>query len=300
MVRFFAVALLSSVAMCQVSLADTKSAGKSGTPSVPTPERVVTVLPDVPPLPAGKSTVIGGSIRDIDTVRDQFTLKAFGGQTMRVLFDERTQVYRDGVITPLHNLRPEDHASVMTALDGTSIFALSIHILSKSPEGECQGQVLNYKSRTRMLTIISSLSHEQVELSVPKDTQIVLIGQARQVQEVSTSAYFVSVDSGSFDFVRGALISVKFISDNRGHGIAKQIAILATPGSEFVYSGNVIFLDLHSDLLVLVDPRDDKSYKIFFDPSRFPVSVDLREGVHVKVTTNFDGVRYIASAITAN
>ncbi len=300
MVRFLAVALLSSVAICQASLADTKSVENPGTPSVSTPERVSTVLPDLPPLPTGKSTVIGGSIRDIDTVRDQFTLKVFGGHSMRVLFDERTQVYRDGIITPLHDLRPEDHASVKTALDGTNIFALSIHILSKSPEGECQGQVLNYNSRMRILNVISTLSHEQVELSVPKDTPIVRIGQARQGQAVSASANFVSVDSGSSDFVRGTLISAKFVSDNKGHGIATQIAILATPGSIFVFSGNVIFLDLNSELFVLVDPRDDKSYKIFFNPSLYSMSHALREGTHVIVTASFDGVRYVASAITAN
>jgi len=49
---------------------------------------------------------------------------------------------------------------------------------------------------------------------------------------------------------------------------------------------------------VLVDPRDQKSYEIDFDPNAIPVSEDLREGATVEATTAFDGRRYVASAIT--
>ena len=58
---------------------------------------------------------------------------------MKILYDERTQVYRDGVKAPLSDLHAQDHASIQTVLDGTKIFALSIHMLSKAPEGECPG-----------------------------------------------------------------------------------------------------------------------------------------------------------------
>jgi hypothetical protein len=65
-----------------------------------------------------------------------------------------------------------------------------------------------------------------------------------------------------------------------------------------VFVGNVASLDLHSGLLVVVDPRDDKRYDVFFDSARFPVSRDLREGTDVMVTADFDGARYVANAIT--
>jgi len=102
------------------------------------------------------------------------------------------------------------------------------------------------------------------------------------------------------DLIPGTLISVKFESGDNGQGIARQIAVLAIPGSAFIFSGNVVFLDLHSDLLVLVDPRDNSTYKISFDPADFPMSRNLHEGAHVTVTTNFDGTRYVASAIHIN
>ncbi|QNI33204.1 hypothetical protein H7849_04335 [Alloacidobacterium dinghuense] len=228
---------------------------------------------------------MGGAIHNVDPVRDQLTLNVSGGkQRVKILFDERTQVYRDGVRVKLGDLRPDDHASIETVLDGTSVFALSIHMLSQSPEGECEGQVLNYDAGSGELTVNDVLSREPVKLRVPAKVAVTREGQA-------------ATSSSGTGLAKGTLISVKFQSDNQGHGIANQIAVLATPGSSFVFSGNVAFLDLHSNLLVVVDPRDEKSYKISFDPARFPASKDLHEGANVSVTASFDGTHYVASAI---
>ncbi len=286
--RFQAVVVLSMVAIAQLAFADAKSAQDATPPSISTPQKKAGGLAALPPPPAGKSTVIGGAIRQIDPVRDQLTLKVFGAkQTMKILYDERTQFYRNGTRTPLRDLRPVAHASVETVLDGTAIFARSIHILSQVPEGECQGQVVNYNSASGELSVSPALSREPIQLRVPPGIPIVRTGQAASV----------SANASPSDLVKGTLVSVKFQPGNNGRGIASHIAILATPGSTFVFTGNVTFLDLHAHTLVLVDPRDGNSYKISFDPSSFPVSQDLHQGVHVKVTTTFDGSRYVATAI---
>ena len=93
----------------------------------------------MPPLPSGKSTILGGAIRDVDPVLDRFTLRIVGEKPIKILFDERTQIFQDGKKVPLRDLKPADHASVQTILDGTNVFALSVHVLSKSPEGDYQG-----------------------------------------------------------------------------------------------------------------------------------------------------------------
>lgn len=241
-------------------------------------------LPDLPAMPRGKSTVIGGSIRNVDGVRDQIVLNIFGGRSMKVLFDERTQVYRDGQKATLRDLRSGEHVSVETMLDGTTVFARSIHMLSKMPEGESQGQVVSYDRGTGELEVRDSLSPEPIKLHISPSTQIVRLGQ----------------ESTKGDLVPGALISIHFQADNSGQNVASRIAVLATPGSAFVFSGQVVFLDLHTGLLALVDPRDDKRYEISFEPGRFPISRDVHEGSTVTVTANFDGVRYVASALTVN
>lgn len=286
--RFLALLMLAAVP-AKLSLADAKLQQNPTPPqSIPAPKPVAGILPALASAPPGKSTVIGGAIRVVDPVRDQLTLKVFGGKSMKILFDERTQFYRDGKKTSLRDLRPVNHASVETVLDGTSVFARSIHILSHAPGGECQGQVLSYNPGTGELTVTAALSHEPIELRVPAGTPF-----GRAVQTASSSA-----DAGVSSLVKGTLVRVKFKSGNDGRGIATHVEILATPGSVFVFSGDVSFLDLHANLVVIVDPRDNQSYKISFDPALFPMSRDLRQGMHVSVTAKFDGTRYVANAIT--
>ena len=290
--RFLAIVISGSLAVAQVSLANPMSQQSTPAPSTPTLETAPSATARssrLPAVPTGGTTVIGGAIRSVDPVRDQLMLKVFGGSQMKILYDARTQYYRDGVSTPLSKLRPDNHASVETVLDGTKVFAISIHTLSRAPEGESQGQVLGYNPATRELTIGSVLSREPIRLNVPEGTPIVRTGQAASVSAASSTA----------DLVKGTLLSVQFRPDNKGHGVASKIAILAVPGSTFVFSGNTTFLDLHSQRLVLLDPTDNQSYTISFDPSRFPVSQKLHVGDKLTVTATYDGTRYVASAIKA-
>lgn len=245
-------------------------------------------LPAMPLAPAGKSTVIGGVIRSIDPVLDEMTLGVYGnGKPMKIYFDERTKFYRDGVKTPLDDMKPQDHASVETLLDGDQVFAVSVHMLSGSPEGECQGQVLAFDPRDGAVTVRNSLSGAPIKLLVEPRTTIARIGQPA----------FASSVTGTSDLMRGALISIKFQSDNRGNGIADAISILATPGSGFYFAGNVTYLDMHAGMLSLTDPRDQRSYTIAFSPTQFPASRNLRVGSRVGATASFNGKQYVASKL---
>lgn len=241
----------------------------------------------LPPAPQGRSTIMGGQIRNLDPVRDQFLLKTFGKPPIRILFDERTRVFRDGVRISLHDLGPENYASVQTVLDGTSIFAVSIHMLSQTPEGECQGQVQSFSVENHELTVASSLSSELVKLFVPANTSIVRQGQPA----------FASVPSGPSDLIKGSLISVEFKPDREGRAVASHIAVLAVPGADFVFSGDISLLDLHSGSLIVVDPRDDKSYHIHFDATRIASAEKLHLGEHARITAVYMDGRYVATDI---
>lgn len=289
MTGFVTLIMLGAVAAAQLSVADAKaqvevqeSALRSISASVD--------LPALPPAPPGKSTILGGEIRSVDPVRDQLTLRVFGQRPVKILFDERTQVYLDGKAIRLDDLRPAAHASVQTVLDGTDVYALSIHMLSQSPEGEYRGRVLKFNPDTHELTVSSLMYREPIKLLVPVSTPVARVGQPG----------FCLAQPGAADLVRGALISVKFESDKNGRGIASQIAVLATPGAAFVFVGNLTALDMHSGRLVLVDPADEQSYPVSFDSRRLSTGRNLHLGDHVMVTANFDGSRYVASAITVN
>jgi hypothetical protein len=301
--RLLIPVLLGSLAFTPWSFANSDPEHGPGTPPPPAPNAAVSAvdgadlgttssaasfLPPLPKTPLGKTTVIGGMIRNVDPVRDQLTLGIYGGgKPIKILFDERTQFFRDGVKTPLDDMRPEDHASVETILDGENVFAVSVHMLSHSPQGECEGQVLAFDPRDGEVTVRNTLSGEPIKLRVEPRTTIARMGQPA----------FASTVTGTSDLMRGALITVKFEGDNKGGGVADAIAILATPGSGFYFSGSVTYLDLHAGLMALTDPRDEKSYTVAFDPARFPMSHDLHEGSRISVTASFDGKHYVASKL---
>jgi hypothetical protein len=285
----FAIIMLGGVITAQVSVEDAMSQVIDPKADLLSATASTSVA-SLPPAPRGKSTIMGGEIQRVDTVRDEFTLKVFGQRPQKILFDERTEVYCDGTKIPLRELVHSDHASVQTVLDGTAVYALSVHLMSQSPEGEYQGRVLNYNPENGELAISSVELHEPFKLFVPGNTPIARVGQQA----------FASAHSGPSDLVRGALLSVKFLSDKKGRRVASEIAVLDTPGFAFEFSGILSSLDMQSGLLVVVDLADDKSYQISFDSTTLPAIQNLHEGDHVRVTASFDGAHYVASALTAN
>jgi hypothetical protein len=288
MERFLAVIMLGGLVLSQSAVANAQSGQVAGSSPAIKSAGPAGDLSTLPAAPRGKSTIMGGEIRNVDPVRDQFSLNVFGQRPLKVLFDERTRLFRDGKSIPLLELASANHASVQTVLDGTKVFALSIHILSQSPEGECQGRVLSYSSGSGELAVDSSLTRDAIKLLVPPGTPILRVGQGA----------FTSLNAGSSDLVGGAVVNVKFVSDGRGRDVARRIEILAVPGSSFVFSGSIISLDLHTGSLVVVDPRDEKSYIIFFDSARTSTSQSLRIGEQVRVSATYDGNHYVANEIT--
>ena len=244
----------------------------------------------LPAMPRGKSTVLGGQIAKVDPVLDQFTLRVFGEKPVKILFDERTQVYRNGTKIPLRDLRAEEHASVQTILEGPNIFAISIHMLSDLPQGEAQGRVLDFNPGTRELTLGSSLSRDPIRLQLREDTPVLRQGQSA----------FTSASGGQADLMPGTLVVVTFDANEKGRAVANHVTVLAKPGANFAFSGKVSSLDMHAGVMVVVDPRDQKSYQISFDPGRLPVTETLHVGDEVRINAAFDGTRYAALDVVRN
>ena len=80
----------------------------------------------------------------------------------------------------------------------------------------------------------------------------------------------------------------------------RQISILAVPGSDFTFGGEVVSLDLHIGLLVLKSSSDHKTYEIYLDPAVITIDDRLRSGADVTTVANFDGSRYVARSLTVN
>ena len=279
MSRIHVLALLLSVTLPALAVRNSQSDQ--------TPDRASDGLPPLPHPPPGNTTVIGGRIEKVDLVRDQFTLAIYGARPLKILFDARTELYRDGKKITARDLRADDRASVETVLDGTNVFAVSIHMLSRTPVGEYQGQLVSFNPETRALAIKGGLSDQPLTLIVPPGTPVDLQAQTRVITTSNSDAALTP----------RSLISVEFVPGAQGRGIVQRIAVLATPGSAYTFAGTITFLDLHSGQLVLTDAEADKSYSITFDPALLPATLNLHQGQHISATTTFDGTRYLARAI---
>ena len=277
-----ALVIFGSTALCQSQTVLNLASNVPPAADPPVNPSPAIHLPALPPLPSGRATEIGGAILTMDQVRDQLTIDVFGGKSMNILFDARTRLYRDGKPASTGDLRRGERVSLETVLDGTVVFARSIHILTQWPGGECQGQVESFNRGTGELTLRDTLAPEPLNLHVSASTHI--LGQGQQTASAA-------------ELGAGALVAVKFRSDGSGQGTAQEIRVLAAPGAAFVFNGTLSFLDMHAGLLVLVDPRDQKHYEISFNPG-LPSSRKLREGADVSVNAAFDGTRYSAKTIS--
>ena len=240
------------------------------------------LLPDLPSLSPSKATLVGGTVERLDRVQDRVTLKVFGGGKMKIVFDPRTRIERDGVPATAADLRPGQRIYVDTVLDGSTVFARNIHLKSAAPTGESRGVIVSYRSGE--LTMRDQLSPNSVKVRLSPSTKITK-------GDKSTSAS---------DLVPGTLIAVKFGAQQDGRDLAQEVAVLAMPGSSFTFAGEVLNVDLRTGLLVLTSSTDRKTYEIYLDQSAGTVDDNLRQGANVSVIARFDGDRYVARSVTIN
>ena len=294
--RLLVVFALGSLACAQTasstlpqnaSLTPTAQVGVSPSPS-PSPNVIANpnsdtrdLLPGLAEIPNGKVSLIGGTIRDLDRVRDRIVIQVFGGSKAVVLFDPRTHVYRDGTAASTHDLAPGERIYVDTLLDGTDVFAKNIRIVRQGSVGQSGGQIVEHEPGSSELTVRDVLSPEPLKVHLDRTSTVMQGGRQ------------VSADA----LVPGALVSMDFRPNGRGEGIVRQISILALPGSSFSFNGRVAHLDMSRGLIVILDPRDQRSYEVHCDPSLLRSHPDLHEGTDVAVNTSFDGSQYTAKSL---
>jgi hypothetical protein len=255
-----------------------------GDPAEVDPDTVAdpaSLLPDIPSVPRTNATLIGGTVERLDRVRDQITVRVFGGGRMSVLFDPRTRIYRGGEKTTIADLRDGERVSVETILDGSRVFARVIRLKATQAQGETQGIVLRVRPDRGELTIRDAISPTPVRVRFDSTTNWLQGGRAISASTLTS----------------GSLVAVQFASDGNGRDVAREVSILALPGAEYTFTGRVANLDLRAGVLVLNSSTDRKTYEICLDPSAAPDN-DLHVGAVVTILTNFQGSRYLARNVT--
>jgi hypothetical protein len=237
------------------------------------------LLPDLPPVPHKNATLIGGTLERLDRVRDQVTVRVFGGGRMSALFDPRTKVYRGSTEVTIADLRQGERIYLDTILDGTTVFARRIRLKSTPTLGESQGILLKYKNDE--MVIRDGIAPNPVRIRLNPSTKFL---QGERSVPAST-------------LVPGSLIAVTFDPQGNGHDMARQVSILALPGTRYTFTGQVAHIDLRTGLLVITSSVDKKTYEVYLDPKVTPGD-NLQPGASVTVIANFEDSRYVARTLT--
>jgi hypothetical protein len=238
-----------------------------------------------PPLPKGKATLIGGIATSVDHVRNRITIQPFGkGQKVKVVVDERSHIYRNGIPTTVLGIHKGDRIYVDTLLDTSigKILAKNVRVLTDTGLAEVRGQVISTSPERSTVTVRDQLSAKPVTFAVSS----------------ATSYNSTKGAAGAGDVQAGSLIDVQFSPRRGDRNIARNITVVAKPGDDYVFAGVVTNLDMRTNSLYVENKSDEQSYEIHFTPA---VVADLRQlkvGSEVTARTVFDGKQYKASDIS--
>ncbi len=263
------------------------TAGSSTPATTPSPQAGASAdgpdpLLDTPPLPKTPVTLIGGTVRNVDHVRNRLAVQPFGsGSSMKMFFDERSHFFRDGRETTQLAVRKGDRVYVDTQLDNGRVLARNIRVETNAMPADASGQVIAYDPTRAQLTIHDDLSSRPVTFRV--DDHTTYKGQATDARGLAP----------------GSLVSVRF-SPGLRRDLAQEVSVIAVPGSVFTFAGKVTHLDMSIGLLSVDNATDNKRYDIFFAPNTPGVTRKLTEGSDVTVEAVFEGSRYSARSISLN
>jgi Domain of unknown function (DUF5666) len=237
---------------------------------------------DPAPVPTTRTTLVGGTISSIDRMRNRMSVAVFGGGHWTVNFDERTHIFRNGAETTQLALKKGERVYVDTQLDNNKhdIFARNIRVGVAELPADADGQIVQVDQKHNELTLRDTINSVPVRFAVDQDTRI---------SSGQTPAAFKDVKPGT-------LVHVRFAAERPNRGLAREINILATPGSAFTFTGKITYLDLHRGRMAIQNV-DDKNYEVRFSPSNPEARDRLGVGVEVRIVATFDGSQYTAQSI---
>jgi hypothetical protein len=238
---------------------------------------------DPPPFPKGTTTLVGGVISGIDPIRNHLMVSVFGGGHWTIFYDERTHIFRNGAEATSFSLKKGERVYVDTMLDnnGRDIFARNIRVGVAQPPALVDGQIVDFDLSHSLVTLHDAINTGPVHFSVDNDTKI------------SDGLKLATVQ----DLVPGSLVRVKFAPERANRGLAREITIIAKPGSSHTFAGPITFLDTHRGIIAVRNRLDDKTYDLHFSP-RIGGIADLAVGAEVQVTAIFSATEYSVQQVT--
>jgi len=235
-------------------------------------------LLDLPPLEHNRVTLMGGVVLAMDEVLNRMTFRPFGtGQQLEVHFDTRTHFYLDGKPILERNIQKGQRVYLDTMLNRNRVFAKTIWLRTTAENGVGRGQIVRFDPEKRSLTVRDELSEQEVKFRLTKQTRIQKNGGPGSEK----------------DLVEDALVDLGFGPQRD----LETVAVLASPGSAFVFLGRVAYLDLSQKMISVDNRSDGQKYDISVEAIATSLLRKFREGQDVRVSATFEGDRYRARKI---
>lgn len=277
--RIIAVLAFASLTFAQTSTSPTPK------PQRPNPEAEkersgYDPLLDLPPLPQGKMTLVGGTVSKIDPITDRLELRDFGGGKTSIVFDLRTKILRNGAPAAAKDIQPGTRVYVDTLLKGDQVFAKTIRLETSANQGDARGQVLAVDAERGILKLREEVAPEPFQFRLTPQTTVTMNGRRANASEV----------------LPGALVTVNFSGGGTG-SIAREIHVLANPGENFTFVGRITFLDLRLRRFALANQTDGETYDISLDQLAPSQTRALRVGSDAIVKAVFNGKSYEAQNV---
>jgi hypothetical protein len=238
-------------------------------------------FPDLPNLPKGPASLIGGTVRRVDPIRDRMVVRAFGGRDISIDYDVRTNVLRGAARADLREVRPGTRVYVDTILKDGRIFAKTLRIEGGSVLGETRGQVLGYDAGRGLLKVRDIISAQPLILRLTSRTDI------RSGDQPASTA----------DLVNGTLVEINFQGVSDGPSVAETIKVMARPGSTFVFTGRIAVIDLRDSHVTLYGQSGQNTFEVGLHSLPASERLQLKQGADVIVHARFDGEKYEAQSI---
>jgi hypothetical protein len=238
-------------------------------------------FPDLPNLPKGPASLIGGTVRRVDPIRDRMVVRAFGGRDISIDYDVRTHVLRGAARADVREVRPGTRVYADTILKDGRIFAKTLRIEGGSVLGETRGQVLSYDAGRGLLKVRDIISAQPLTLSLTARTDI-----HSDDQPVRAA-----------DLVSGTLVQISFQGVSDGPSVAEKIKVMARPGSTLVFAGRIAVIDLRDSHVTLYETSGQNTFEVGLRSLPAGERLQLKQGADVIVHARFDGEKYEAQSI---
>jgi hypothetical protein len=233
-----------------------------------------------PALPRSRVALIGGTVKEIDPIRNRMKVKVFGGGDVKVHFDSRSRVASEGEEIAPTKIRKGDRVYLDTQNVHGTLFARQVQINNKTVPGEVKGKVTDFDAPSGKLRIFDHVSGSEVALLVTPDTMIRLRDAATDQSRLQP----------------GAFLSARYQPTSGQVNTAREIQVIVSPGESFRFLGTVRNLDLKAGFLAVENESDGTIYELRATPEEMRAQ-HLGVGAEVDIQAQFDGNDYVMQSL---